>query len=112
MEETPVTLVSIGEGAAVELFDIELERVLKNIADSNTDPDGVREINVKFRIKPKQDRVLGEVRITATSKLVGAKPHESVMYMVKRGGQVSAVETHAPEQTTLDNLKPMPIRTP
>lgn len=100
MEETHVTLVSIGEGSAVELFDIELERVLKNIADSNTDPDAIREINVKVRIKPKQDRALGEVRITASSKLAGAKPHESVLYVVKRGGQVSAVESN-PRQLSI-----------
>lgn len=46
MQEVPVTLVSIGGGAAVELFDIELERVLANIKDVNTDPKTRRRITL------------------------------------------------------------------
>jgi hypothetical protein len=100
MEEVPVTLVSIGGGAAVELFDIELERVLANIKDINTDPKTRRRITLVVDIVPNEERAYGDVRITATSKLASGKAHQSLMYVVKRGGQIMAVESN-PQQLNI-----------
>ena len=45
--EEKLTLSNLGNGAAVELFGIELRRVLKDVMDPNTDPKAVREITLK-----------------------------------------------------------------
>ena len=39
-----VSLTNLGNGAAVELFDHELQKVLANIDDPNTDPKEKRKI--------------------------------------------------------------------
>lgn len=100
MDETPVTLVSIGGGAAVELFDIELERVLRNIADVNTDPKAMRTITLTIKVRPNEERAYGDVLITATSKLASGKAHQSLMYVVRRAGQVMAIEQN-PKQLSI-----------
>lgn len=64
-----VTVETISGGAAIERLNLELGRVLKNIADKNTNPKTIREINLKIKIRPSEDRSLGEVSIQGTSKL-------------------------------------------
>jgi hypothetical protein len=44
MREDPVTLVTLANGAAMELFDSELSKVVENILDPNTLPDTVRKV--------------------------------------------------------------------
>ena len=46
------TLTEIGRGAAVERFDLELQKVLDNIQDPNTDPKKARSVFLKFTITP------------------------------------------------------------
>lgn len=69
-----VSLETLAGGAVPERFDRELERVLKNIADPNTDAQAVREISVKVRIKPAADRESAVVRLDVASKVAPAKP--------------------------------------
>jgi len=65
----PVKIETISNGAAIERLNLELDAVLKNIADDNTSAVAAREIVLKIKIKPSQDRTSGEVSIQATSKL-------------------------------------------
>jgi hypothetical protein len=102
MEETPVTLVSIGGGAAVELFERELQAVLKSIADVNTDPEALRTITVTVKIKPTPERSMGQVLIDAKSKVPGASPHTTTIYMGRvKTGELVAVESN-PKQLSFD----------
>jgi hypothetical protein len=62
MEDEPsVSLQNLGGGAAIELFDLELQKVLENISDENTRPAVVREITLKVKIKPGDDRDYGNL---------------------------------------------------
>ena len=47
-----LTLSNFGEGAVNEIFDRELQRVLKDIMDPNTEATAQREVNLKIIIKP------------------------------------------------------------
>lgn len=106
--EEPVTLISLGGGALVELFDIELERVLKNIEDPNTDPKGTRTITMKVTFRPNEERSISDVHIAAASKLASIKPTSTIVYMGRKGGKTMAVESN-PQQTGLfDSPKPVP----
>jgi hypothetical protein len=101
------TLENAGGGAAAALFEHELLRVLENIADPNTDPLAVREITLKFRFKPDDQRNAGAVSISAKATLASIKPAVRRLYFVRRDGEAVAIDFD-PTQGDLFN----PQRTP
>ena len=64
-----VSFSTISGGAVIERANLELEKVLENIQDPNTSAKAIREVNVKIKIKPSDDRSVGAVTIQAVSKL-------------------------------------------
>ena len=76
-----VTIETISNGAAIERLNLELKTVLENIMDNNTSPTFVREINLKVKIKPSDDRGAGAVSIQATSKLAPVVEHMTQIYI-------------------------------
>lgn len=109
MPEEPVTLISLGGGALVEHFDIELERVLKNIEDVNTNPTGARTITLKVTFKPNEERQVADVKIDASSKLASIKPTKTVIYMGRRGGKTMAVESNPTQTGLFDEKRSGPV---
>ena len=79
----PINLGSIARGAALELFDMAMEKVTANIADSSADASAVREITLKFKFKPDDDRRCAQVTTTASTKLAGCEEHLSKIYLGK-----------------------------
>lgn len=79
----PLNIGSIARGAAVELFEMAIEKVTANIADKSTDPTASREITLKFKFKPDDDRRTVQVVTTANTKLAGAEEHISKIYLGK-----------------------------
>ena len=76
-----VTIETMSDGAAIERMNLELERVLKNILDKNTDPTAAREVVLKIRLKPRNDRAAAEVSIQAMSKLAPIVGHNTEIYI-------------------------------
>ena len=76
-----VTLINIAEGEAQHLFQRELERALENIADPHTSATAARDINLKVRIIPNQERDFAKVEITVSSKLVATAGRSSPVFM-------------------------------
>lgn len=99
--DEPVTLVSLSNGAALELFDEELSKVIADILDPNTEAVTVREINLKLRIKPNEDRRRGVVGLQVTSKLGPQKGVGTEFFFGKRAGRCVAVESN-PDQLSFD----------
>ncbi len=95
-----VSLDNIARGAAVEMLQDELEKVLANVADPNTDWKTTRKITLEFRISTNEAREIGDVKIVAGSKLAGRKSVETVIYMGRVSGRLVAVE-HNPKQGML-----------
>lgn len=85
MEMKKVDLTTINNGAAVELFQEEFTKVMRNINDISVDRDAEREITLKFKIKPSKDGMSAMTRIQATSKLVAIAVHESSMFIAASG---------------------------
>lgn len=100
-----VTLANIGGGAACELFAETLRKVLENVADINTDPQAVREITLKFKIKPNEDRNLGAVEIIPAAKLAPPTQFRTVFFMGRHHNRYVAVESD-PKQRGLFEEKP------
>lgn len=76
-----VTIETMSDGAAIERVNLELDRVLKNILDKNTNPTAAREVILKIRLKPRNDRGAAEVIIQATSKLAPVMGHNTEVYI-------------------------------
>ncbi len=89
-----VKLSDLDGGVVEEKFQCELEKVLSNIMDENTDPDKLREINIKMRIKPTKARDMATVQIDATSKLAPTQPVQTTIHLVS-GKKPKAVQLAA-----------------
>ena len=112
-EKEHVSLENLGAGAATELFDLELQRVLENISDENTKPTAMREVTLKIKIKPSEDRDYGEVEISCVAKLAPVKPFPTNIFIGRHLGRTVATE-HNPKQAQLfetpANVTAMPER--
>jgi hypothetical protein len=105
MQKEKVSLATLGGGAAVERFDHELQKALNNIADFNTPPEAVREVTLKVRIKPNQDRDFTSVQIIATSKLAAIRPEATSFYIGSDAGEAIATEYNPKQERLAFNQK-------
>jgi hypothetical protein len=87
-----VTLTSIKDGAALELFEAALEEVLSNIEDENFRAKSKRTIALKFTFDVGEDRDIGAVHIEVDTKLAGRNPASTVVHFGRRLGALIAVE--------------------
>lgn len=102
-----ITLASLKGGAVVEMFDENLQKVIENIADPNTDPEKVRTITLKFKIKPDKSRSVASIDMSADCKLANFKPPQTMMQIgYLTGGEVVASEIR---QEVLPGFEVIPI---
>lgn len=105
-----VELGTLGFGAAAELFQAELERVIVNILDPNTRADAQRSITLRVKIKPdKKSRAMCALAIECSSTLADAQPFESHLFVGVENGQAVSSE-YNPQQTVLPGLETEPSR--
>ncbi len=80
-------------GALQERLNVELQKVLTNIADPNTDPKKPRILTVKLTLTADEKRDLANVSIITESKLVPAKEVETRIILDRdNDGQVIGQE--------------------
>lgn len=91
--EYVVSLVTLNQGAAVELFDNELKKVLDNIADPQTAAEITREIKLSVKIKPSESRQQAAVQLKIESKCAPQKPASSSVWFGRVEGERVAVQT-------------------
>lgn len=98
-----VSLETLGNGAAVELFNEELRKVMDNIADPNTAQKASRMITLKVKITPNEERNGAAVEIAASSHLVANKPYGTYFFVGSDGAKVRAYENN-PKQPELPGM--------
>jgi len=112
-QHEPVTLTTIASGAALELFDQELDKVLQNVLDPNTEAKSTREIVIKVKLTPDDNRDVGHVQVTATSKLAPFRSAGGTVFVAKVRGKAVAV-AHNPHQVQLQfdagQNRPTPLK--
>ncbi len=97
-----VTLEGLGNGAAKELFEAELRRVVENVSDPNTPWKAKRAITLKITISPEGDeRTAVGVAISCTSKVAAPTPYPTRLFVGIGADGPVAVESN-PEQPRLD----------
>ncbi|UYL94166.1 hypothetical protein PK52_gp51 [Geobacillus phage vB_GthS_PK5.2] len=88
-----IDLNSFADGAVAERFNQELQKVLENIADPNTDPKKPRKVTLTVTLKADEKRDLAMVSVTAKSTLVPATPIETKLVMdYDSNGRVTGAE--------------------
>lgn len=86
-----VTIETIGGGVIPELFERELEAVLENIDDPNTDPKQARKITIEITFSPHESREMTAVTVKCNSKTAGVKPHSTVLHLVRQNKRMIAL---------------------
>lgn len=76
-----IDLSSLAGGAVAERFNIELKKILENIADPNTDPKKARKLQLTLTIKADENRDIANVSIQTKAILVPAKEIETKIIM-------------------------------
>jgi hypothetical protein len=74
-KDSAVDLTNICDGAAVEKFEIELAKVVRDILDPNTDPKAKRKVVLEFTFMPDENRELGQIAVRSKTVLAGHKAH-------------------------------------
>lgn len=94
MPEQPrtLTLSNLADGAAEELFQQALARVLENVDDPNTDAKARRVITLSFTVTPDEDRRTGKVAVSCSTRLAGISPMRVNIHIGRHDGRVAAVE--------------------
>lgn len=72
-----VDLNSFADGAVAERFNLELQKVLENIADPNTDPKKARKLVLTVKVSGNEKRDIADVEVEAKLTLAPAKSIES-----------------------------------
>lgn len=83
-----------------ELFEHEVTKMLKNVADLNTDPEAKRSITMEFVFKPSPDRKSAVVKLTFKAKHAGVNAVAGSVFMSTAHGEVRAF-TEDPRQAKL-----------
>lgn len=81
MAKPMIDLTDFAGGAVAERFNIELQRVLENIADPNTDPKKPRKLILTLTVKADENRDIANVSIQTKTSLVPAKDIETKIVM-------------------------------
>jgi len=105
----PLSFENLGCGAAEEMFEDTLHKVLENILDPNTSWKTTREITLKVKIKPSEQRDAASVLIDCVPKLAPQKSFATAIFIGQAvGGAAEAHEVNANQfslfPTTKDNV--------
>jgi len=108
-KEEKVSLSNLGDGVAVEMFDAELEQVLKDILDPNKKPKAKRVVNLKLTIAPDEERFVNDWDVQVTSSLAPARAFSGRVIVDRDRGRVEARELLTGQQNFVTGENVVPI---
>lgn len=82
-----LSLINLNQGVAVEIFDRDLEAVMTNIKDVNTDAEASRQITLTVTFKPNPDRTGAVAVVESKVKLVGVKANRGSIFILQDKGK-------------------------
>jgi hypothetical protein len=85
-DEIP-SILNIAEGGAVELFDLEIAKVFKNLSDHNRAPDAEREITLTVKFKPTDAKNLIDTKISVKTKLAPRRTLSTLIHVENGEGR-------------------------
>ena len=100
-----LSLGSIADGAIVELFDYEWQRIVDDIADATKQPKAVRTLTIKLTVKPTEDRGSGDVEVDVSSKLAKTKAVSGTAYFTSENGRVASYVNDPKQEELISELE-------
>lgn len=98
MPEETLTSANLHGGAALEALDYEIQNVLQNICDPNTEPAKMRSATLVIKFKPNKERNIATILFQASSNLAPAEALETSAFIGKdASGRAVANEVNTPE---------------
>jgi len=97
-----IQLSELKEGALQERFEMSLAKVLKNIADANTDPKKKRSINIKLEFSPDPSREEATITFNVTEKLESAYKLGTKILIDSSGEDAAEIGGRQPGQRYID----------
>lgn len=105
MEETRSSILQMAKGAIQERVDYEVNKVIDNILDANTDPTAKRKITLTIEMKPDENRQFIRVSASAKSALAPVIPIGTTLGIAaNQHGEMVIVESipQVPGQLSMD----------
>lgn len=100
VDEEYVDIQTLGRGAAMELFNDGLQRVLENVLDPNTEATAKRVLTLTVEFKPTEDRDVARAIMQVKAKLADAKGVGTYIFIGREAGRAVALERN-PRQPEL-----------
>lgn len=98
-----LTIENIANGALPELFNHELDKIIKNIRDINTECKTARELKIVIKMIPDDEREVAATSIQCSSKLAPIESIKSTIFF----DDEKAYNRNMEEQPLFnDNVKP------
>jgi len=85
-DEIP-SILNIAEGGAVEMFDLEMARVFKNLSNPNRTPDAEREITLTIKFRPTDAKSIIDTKISVKTKLAARRTISTLMHVENGEGR-------------------------
>lgn len=105
MEEyEQLKLTNINNGAVEDLFNEELDKVMRNVNDLNVNPDAIREIRITLKIKPSKDRLTATTELAVSSRLAANVSQEGSIFFSFRENKPKAFANNY-KQMTMEDLQ-------
>lgn len=95
-----LSLATLKGGAAVEMVDEAIKRLLENVVDPNTDATSKRKVTLVISLVPDKDREMLGVQLSVKMAMAPQATVNSVAYVAHTRDGVVAVE-HDPKQPGL-----------
>jgi len=99
-----LSIVNIADGAAVEMADHGLAKLIADCADPNTATKAKRVLNLKLTIMPSADRTILTYDIDVSLKLAGLAPASGSADIEQTGRGVIAKQRGAAQLQLFDNV--------
>jgi hypothetical protein len=100
------------DGALTERFNREMDRVLQNVFDPNTDPEAKRQIQIIIEIAPNETRDAAKFKVDVKSETAPPVPMVQMCFLYQNdSGTVTAAEVtrEVPGQMDMDGgEQPLP----
>lgn len=102
-------LSEINNGALQEVFDLEFDKVLRNIRDINTDPKAKRKVTIEMTISPNEKRTIGDIGFKVKHTEAPVNGFATAITITEDGRKVIAEEigNELPGQMNVENILEM-----
>lgn len=111
-EPDSIMLGTICDGAVEERFAEKLALVLANIEDPNTLAKTTRSIVVTLTFSPGEERDAAAIGLSVEAKLAPTRPVASVVFLGRRHGLPTAIESNPKQQALFANATGKPTAVP